>query len=175
MPDGLLGLYWSARQQSLEECAELCFQTFLTLRAAGFDSFYHRGRSRKDALRQSIDVSLEGIRKLLARGVNRRDDNREVIPELGYRIGLWSGHPDDEAFCLDIHCGCYSQWVGNSLTLELPPEGPYSLEHARQKAEMLFDELVVLWRPDQGILTADDLRWEGQAIASDVAAYKRYR
>src|SRR5947209_4424038 len=141
MPQGLLGLYWKARRQSLDECADLCLRTVLTLREAGFDGFYGLGRSRRAALRP-IELSLEAIQSLLARGVNRRDIGREVIPELGYSISLWSGHRDDGAFDLRIHCGCYSQWVGNNVTVGLPSEGPHSLKHGRATAEFVFDRLV---------------------------------
>src|SRR5262245_32347426 len=141
MHTGLMGLYWGARQQSLDECADLCLSTILSMRDCGFDGFFQLGRSRKDALRRAVDVSPESIRSLLSRGVNRRDDNRQVISELGYNLGLWSGRPDDEAFGLTIHCGSYSQWVGNNVVLNLPAAGPHSLEHARAQAERLFEAL----------------------------------
>src|SRR5438094_7055921 len=119
MPDGLLGLYWEARAQPLDECADLCLRTLRTMRDTGFDGFFERGRSRKAALRRAIDLTHDAIRNLLERGVNRRDDDRQVIPELGYGLGLWSGRPGDEAFGLTIHCGSTSKLVGNHVTLNL--------------------------------------------------------
>ncbi len=176
MCSGLLGLYWGARQHPLDECADLCLRTLLAMRDAGFDGFYLLGRRRKDALRRAVELSPEGIRRQLARGVNRRDDNRQVIQELGYSLGLWSGRPDDESFGLTIHCGSYSKWVGNNVTLNLPPAGPHSLVQARAQAERLFEALVSVWHPEQAILChADDLRWEDGRIPAEVAAFKRYR
>lgn len=173
--DGLLGLYWKAREQPLDDCADLCLRTLLAMRAASFDGFYHRGRSRKDALRRTVDVTFNGIRELLKRGVNRRDDNRQVIPELGYSMGSWSGRSDDESFGLMIHCGSYSEWVGNNVVITLPRVGPHSLDEAREEAETLFDDLVELWKPDQAILCiADDLRWDDGRIPTNVPAFKRY-
>lgn len=174
MPRGLLGLYWNARPQSLDECADLSYRTLLELRKVGFDSFYQRGRSRKDALRRPVDASFEGIRKLLARGVNRNEVNREVIPELGFSLSLWSGHADDESLGVAIHCGSYSRWVGNNVTVTLPSEGPYCLEQVRAKAEAVFDALVSLWNPEQALLSDANLRWDGRRIARDVPAIKRY-
>src|SRR5206468_127335 len=98
------------------------------------------------------DLTHDAIRNLLERGVNRRDDDRQVIPELGYGLGLWSGRPGDEAFGLTIHCGSTSKLVGNHVTLNLPPDGPHSLECARDQAECLFDVLVGFWKPGQAIL-----------------------
>jgi len=175
MLHGLLGLYWNAREQSLDDCADKCLQTLLAMHEGGFGGFYQRGRSRKDALRRAIDISPEGIRKLLMRGVNRRDDNHEIIADLGFSMGLWSGRPDDEAFGLSIYCGCYSKWVGNNVTIDLPPEGPHSLDNSRGKAEILFDALVALWKPEQAILcNAEDLRWDDRVIPKNVPAFKRF-
>jgi hypothetical protein len=145
------------------------------MRRAGFDGLFHRVRSRKVGVLRTIDVSLEGMRSLLGRGVNRRDTDRQVIPELGYRIGLWSGRPDEEAFGLTIHCGSYSEWVGNNVVITLPPAGPHSLELARTQAEALFDELVGIWQPEKAVLChTDDLRWECGRIPTDIPAFKRY-
>jgi hypothetical protein len=145
------------------------------MRNVGFDGFFHRVGRRKNGVRRAIDVSLDGMQSLLSRGVNRRDSNHQVIPELGYRMGLWSGRPDDEAFGLDIHCGSYSKWVGNNVTLTLPSAGPHCLELARVEAEALFDELVGIWQPEKAVLChADELRWECGRIPTDISSFKRY-
>ena len=171
---GLLGLYWKAREQSLDDCTDLCLRTLITLRENGFDGFYLPGRSRKDSLRRTIDLSKEGVRKILLRNRNRRDDNREVITELGFSLYLWSPRGDEEAFGLSLHCGCYSQWVGNNVTMTFPGEGPNSFANVRESAERLFDALVMLWKPELGILTEAEIRWQNGVIPNDVPAYKRY-
>lgn len=175
MRPGLLGLYWNARQQSLDECADQCLRTILAMREAGFNGFFQRGRSGKAVHRGEVEMTPEALSGLLARGVCRRDDNREPIPELGWSIGLWSGRSYDESFGLDIHCGCFSESVGNNVVLTLPSSGPHSLAQARVKAEELFDELVALWQPEQAILcNVDDLRWdEDRRIPRDVVAFRR--
>jgi hypothetical protein len=174
MNPGLLGLYWDARQQSLDECADRCFRTLQAMRDADFDGFFQRGRSRKDALGRAFEVTPAAVRLLLGHGVNRRDDNREPIPELGWSLGLWSGRPDGEAFNLNIHCGSFSKWVGNNVALTLPPDGPHSLKQGRAQAEQLFEQLVAVWQPEQAILChTDELRWENGRIPADVVALKR--
>lgn len=145
------------------------------MRDVGFEGFFLPGRSRKAALRREIEVTPETIRSLLARGVNRRDDNGEPIRDLGWNVALWSGRVDAEAFSLSIHCGCYSKCVGNNLALTLPPFGPHSLENAGVQAERLFDTLISVWQPEQAILChVDELRWKAGRIPADVTAFRRY-
>lgn len=174
MPCGLLGLYWNARQQSIDDCTGLCLRTLILMRETGFDGFYQPGRSRKAALRKLIDVSPAGVRKVLEGNRNRRDDNHEVIEELGFSFYAWSPRGNEEAFGLSIHCGCYSKWVGNNVTITLPGEGPDSLTELAQRGTRLFDALIGLWKPEQGILTDSDIRWEDGKIPSDIPSYKRY-
>lgn len=163
---GLLGLYWNARQQSLDDCTASCLSTLNAMRENGLDDFYIPGRSRKAALRRTIDVSSTGVRKILQRNRHRRDVNHDdVIEELGFYLSAWSPRGDEEAFGLSIHCGSYSKWVGNNVTITLPDAGPYS---------RLFDLLVIVWRPEQGILTDSKIRWEEGIIPSDIPAFKRY-
>jgi len=56
----------------------------------------------------------------------------------------------------------------------LPDEGPDSLTKIAGMATRLFDTLISLWKPEQGILTDSDIRWVDGVIPSDIPAYKRY-
>jgi len=85
---GLIGLYWSARQESLDHCSERCFNSLSALQRHGFNSFFHRERTRKTALEHPFEVSLAAVRNALELGVNRRDMDRQPIPELGYSLSF---------------------------------------------------------------------------------------
>jgi hypothetical protein len=111
----------------------------------------------------------------LTQGVNRGDLDNEVIPELGYSLSLHTGGANEGYVSLRIYCGCYSPWVGNNLVLMLPASGPHSLEQAQEEARLLFENLVSVWQPDQGILCdAVVMRWEGPVIARNIPAYARH-
>jgi hypothetical protein len=79
---GLLGLYWGPRRQELDDCAAAWLRALMALANTGFSTYYLKGRTSKDALRRPVDLTLESVRSVLAKGVNRTDDTREPIPEL---------------------------------------------------------------------------------------------
>lgn len=149
---GLIGLYWSARKESLDRCSERYFASLSALQAHGFNSFFRKGRTRKDALKQPFEVSLAAVRESLARGVNRRDTDRKPIPELGFSFSLWSGHADEESYSVSATCGSYSQYVGNCFIVELPSTGARSLPSALQTAFDLFGKLTEIWTPENGVV-----------------------
>ena len=175
MLGGLLGLYWNARKQPLDECVDLCARTLAAMRKQGFHLSAPTGRSPKQVAGKAAGMSNESIRKLLLGGVNRTDVDRRVIPELGYTLMLGSGHLGPPGLGLTVCCGSYSEWVGNNLVLNLPATGPGSLEEDQAKAEALFDVLVGVWRPNAAVLChADELEWEDDRIAPGIKAFKRY-
>jgi hypothetical protein len=158
-----LGLYWGARKQSLEECADLCVSTFALLRNVGFQTFFRLGRARREGLEHPIEESLDALRLLLANGVNRTDIDRQPIPQLGFRLGAWSGGRDEESYSLSITCGSYSEHVSNVVLLKLPSSGAYSLDAAPHRARDTFERVVNLWTPEIAALwTGDNLRWGGR-------------
>jgi len=96
---GLIGLYWSARKESLDQCSERSLNALRCLRQHGFSAFYLLGRTRKEALKHPFELSFAAVRELLNCGVNRYDTGRrEPIPDLGFSFYLWSGGPDDFSY-----------------------------------------------------------------------------
>jgi hypothetical protein len=165
---GLLGLYWPAREQPFEECVTLSLETFRALQANGYKRFFHLGYGRRKALEDEFAVSVESVSALLAKGVNRTDLlPREPIPELGWRLGVWSGDADDESYSVAIHCGCYSLRVGNSVLLKLPSKGPHSLAASPDGALSVYQALVDLWHPSKAVLCAGRISWDGGRIVPE--------
>jgi hypothetical protein len=105
------------------------------------------GRSRKDDLKKKVDVAdTQRLRDLLLKGRNRRDIGRQVIEELGFSLSLWSRASDEVAAAsIRIHCGCYSELVGNNVLIDLP------CNSARPKwvenASALLALVAEIWRP----------------------------
>jgi hypothetical protein len=176
----LLALYWGPRAQSLDDCAECLLKTMLAMQALGMDRLFQRASSRRAALRKPVLPDLDVVRGLLAKGVNRRDDNREPIPELGYQIGFWSGDRDDETYTLDVYCGNYSPHFLNNCLVKLPPEGAFRWSNWEPKARQLFHRLAEVWLPEQGIICATrNLDWMtgspelAHRLKPDIEAYER--
>lgn len=164
---GLLGLYWPERREALSECVGLCLETFRILQANGYDRFFTRGASRRDARKHAFVVSAANVSALLEAGVHRRDlPPREPIVDLGWRIGLWSGDADDEAYSLSIHCGSYVPRVRNNVLLQLPPGGPHSLIAASGRARSVYEALLDLWHPTQAVLCSGRILWDEGRIAA---------
>src|SRR5687768_756609 len=94
-----LGAYWGNRKETAAECAEraVALLQWLSRCDEAFGRWFQGGRSRKEALQREVRPDPAVLRPLLERGRNRRDDDRSVIEELGFRMGLWNGAADSDA------------------------------------------------------------------------------
>lgn len=146
----LLGAYWSARNETLEQCTERLGRLLHDLAEVdeSLATWYQRGRSRKDALAQELSFcERTQIIAILEKGRNRRDIGNEVIEDLGFRIGLWNGAIDqDLSSSLGVHCGAYGPHVGNSVTLSLPAAIVCRL--GAEKIEYLLSLTCEIWQPE---------------------------
>jgi len=152
----ILGAYWHARRQSIEQCAQL-LQRFLW-QIGQFDSslaaWFERGRSRREALSEPIDAdSLSRLEALVKKGQHRRDSAQTVNQELGFQIGLWNGQSDDRAAGLNVTCGLYWEsqhpnvGMSNCVVLNLP-ENLGSLSDP-EKMSGLLACVARIWQPDR--------------------------
>lgn len=176
---GLLGLYWSARPDHLEDCGRRAYETLRALQSLGYEHYYFPGRSRRDALKRQLEVTEKNVLTTLSRGVNRRDlPPREPIPELGWRMRLWSGGSDDESYSISITCGGYSKAVGNSVVLQLPSRGRFSISASPERAVRAYEALLSIWEPAQAVLCEGSIEWEGDRIVparEPLALYRKHR
>jgi hypothetical protein len=124
MTGRIVGAYWGPRAEPLDQCSGRVLDLFQ--RIAQIDPqlsrWFLRADSRRQALEHEVKVSERSVRDLLLRGQNRRDVDRQVIPELGFSLGLWNGAPEGETASVDIHCGAYAAMPGaaNSCVIGLP-------------------------------------------------------
>jgi hypothetical protein len=159
----MLGAYWPPRQESIEECCDRLdkFLTELAECDPVFATWYERGRSRKEASKKRVAIGdRDYVLDLLNRGRNRRDIGRDVIEELGFRVGLWNGLSEEKEVGLSITCGLHwmssnpSASLSNCVVLTLPKSlGELS------KAENMARTLAVVaeaWEPAwAGVMSRD--------------------
>jgi hypothetical protein len=161
----LLGAYWPARRESIDECADrlLTFFTELTECDPAFAAWYSRGRSRTEASRRRIDVTdINTLLKLLHQGRSRGDVGGDVIEHLGFGIGLWNGAGNGKEAALDITCGLY--WksavpnisLSNCVLINLPRELG-DLRHAHQMSRVLAI-VARTWQPAwAGVMSTESM------------------
>lgn len=171
----LVAFYWGPRPWSLDESARNLLQVFSALRSAGFETFRRKGGSRKKAEASHFEPTPESVSSLLARGANRRDIGREIIVELGFSFGLWSGGKEDDAYQLTGLFGASTDICSNNLLLELATSGPYAFAVAEQQVRALFPELVRILSPRDAIVcNADAISWTNRRLAADIPCFIRY-
>ncbi len=161
-----LGAYWPSRRESIVECADRLAKFLSALADCDPDlaTWYEQGGSRKgaSALKASIEDN-DYLLNLLNRGRSKRDVGRDVIEELGFRVGLWNGVNGDREATLSITCGIY--WDGpnpnaglsNSVVLQLP-KSLGALSEAKNMARVLT-VVAEAWEPTwAGVLSRAAMR-----------------
>ncbi|HEY0604895.1 MAG TPA: Imm52 family immunity protein [Herpetosiphonaceae bacterium] len=153
-----IGVYWGVRKESVASCAERTAKLLTCLATCDpiFEHWFEQGRSKKEALKSEIKVEPEALQKLLLGGKNRTDVGNEVIKELGFRVGMWTGGSDDGSASLTIKCGSYAPIPGiNSCILSLPIEEPIAerLLHVPVLTSLL-ECMVAVWSPEWGLVTS---------------------
>jgi hypothetical protein len=166
----MLGAYWAARKESVEQCAKRLHRCLADLAACdpAFATWYERGRSRSQAQANPVKTG-DGVRalvSLLDRGRNRRDSDRGVIEELGFQVGLWNGGVGGEEVGLSVTCGLYWESssprasLTNSVVLNIPIR-PGDLRQAGQVACMLT-AVAIAWEPEwAGVMSNEAMSARG--------------
>jgi len=148
MSDLYIGAYWGPRQESADQCAERLKASFSELAATSdvFASWYEKGRSRRDALKHPVQP--DDLLTLVESGCSKRDSDKSVIEDLGFRVGVWNGESEERSASLSVRCGAHSQNpnLGNSVVLSLPEVlGDLAEKERALKALMA---VVRAWEPD---------------------------
>ena len=71
-----------------------------------------------------------------------------MIEEAGFTFGFWNGGNEGNTATMNIHCGSYSEWVGNSVVLKFP-ENLADLARWEVMAR-LFSAVANVWEPKTG-------------------------
>lgn len=145
-----LAVYWSARRESIEQCADR-LQRFLSELSACdsvFPSWYDNDVRSKKSFQKRVEVeSLGYLVDLLNRG-RFHDDDKILIEDLGFLIGLSNGRDKEKQSTMSIQCGGYSELGGNSVVLNLPKE----LGDLRKPEPIaaVLASAARAWEPDSG-------------------------
>jgi hypothetical protein len=173
MPRTLVAVYWGARRETLDACAQRTLRHFEAL--AGVSEHlgrWHKLGRRKPSTDRPVDVtSGEVVTDLLAAGVNRTDIGREVIPELGWSMSLWNGDAGGWSASVRIHCGLYSRVRGLSNAAYVSVNDDAGSAFSTADAEALLARWVQIWTPDRGVVERSD----GAEPAVELAVYAASR
>lgn len=158
--------YWTARKESLDACANR-LQRFLNALSTCdrvFTNWYEKGMSRRNAKQVAIDFSdTDCLVHLFEKGRHRRDDDKEIIEDLGFCVGLWNGEKSHRMAGLRITCGQYATVPGlggNCILLNLP-EKLGDLEHC-DRMESVLTSVAKCWEPDwAGVFSLDAMDSRG--------------
>lgn len=160
-----VGAYWGNRQESPGDCAR---RTRLLLQElsrcdSAFGQWFEKGRSRTDALQRPVNPDEEVLRELFERSRSRRSVSGGTVSDLGFRVGLWNGAPEDESTALSLSCGGYAStsktWVPNSCVIDLPQGGTSSVRLLRLPVMLsVVAAVVTVLEPEWGVVTSDAAR-----------------
>ncbi len=148
----LVAVYWKARNDSLEDCANMLREHFAAL-AETSEALerWHETAWRRPRHPKEVPVgTLESLAALFANGVHRRDDDKSVIVDLGWSMGLWNGDRDGLSASTSVHCGCTAHSVGNNALLYVSSDEGEAL--SKEAAVQLLKRLIWIWRPDTGLV-----------------------
>ncbi|AKF80584.1 hypothetical protein MFUL124B02_14050 [Myxococcus fulvus 124B02] len=150
------GAYWTARKESVEECARRAQMLLATLPTvdASFASWFKQGKSRKDALKHAVKPSMPELEDLIRRGRDR------VFEDLGFRFGAWNGADDEyDGSAFRVTCGGYTEAVSNTCVFTLPSRGPNASRVLTTPAlSRLVQTLAMAWEPEWAVATSSSHR-----------------
>lgn len=144
----VLRFFWGPREESSAACAVRMNKFLKGLKA--IDEVFTDWRTT--GKRKSVELSGKTgqLQELLERGANRFEvPPFEPIRDLGFSLWVLSG--GYAAASLDVHCGCYSEYVKNAVHLSPPTTGAAGRRLFRVPVLVETCKLVArCWEPDEG-------------------------
>lgn len=153
-----LGAYWNARKESLDDCASrlATLATSLATLHEDLSAWYRKGESAEATSPVQLTGS-DGV-ALLSGGQQRKDIGGEVMAELGFRAGVWNGHPQPVE--LSITCGAYpaNRPTPNHVLLKFPPTDVAPGLYEPTLVLGVLRAVVGAFEPDWATFTSHSLR-----------------
>ncbi len=141
------GVYWSARRESAEECAQRAAAFFRLL--SGCDPIYAHWFEQADSFKKALQLQFEPTYETFLRFFKSRKYNEGAF---GFSFSAWTGHEEDgHGGMVMLSCGSAVAPPPNSCLLHLPDEGP-EMERVltAQVLTQVMRSLVLAWEPDHG-------------------------
>lgn len=144
---------WEAREEDIDTCADRLSSCLTDL--SSIDPLFLAWRNpEKPRTHYRVPLQRRQLVRLLQNGVNRRDDNQEIIPELGFSVTLL---PEKLAsgFRFSICCGGYSPWVNNTCSIRFSNEGEVTDRLLQIPKLVQFAKTIIRnWQPEHGVITS---------------------
>lgn len=163
-----LCVYWDARQETSNECAQrlASYMSLLVDKYSSLGTWYQTGRKKAEANLNPVISSLNvlELQTLLEKGANRTDMGNQIIESLGFNVSLWNKAPERTSIGLSISCGLFERGMCNSVVMQLPRDSLQELGLDDNNLKLLLIDTAELWDADWG--TVYDNRSEVFANAS---------
>lgn len=145
MRNRFVGVYWGARSEPRESCAQRVADCILRLSPLSrqLDRWFRKGRS-KSAAELEIPTDPTAIASLLK--TQRRDVGGAAMPDLGFSFSAWNG----ESVSFAVTCGSSSPFVRNSAVIAFEPGEEPSLALLRR----ILEVAVEAFDPDEGVVSS---------------------
>src|SRR5687768_8325181 len=100
IPDVTLEVAWGPRSATLDDCADASLRFLKQL--GPFFSGFRAIRLVSARKKRAVQLNLASLKEALQTGVNRTDVGHEIIPELGFCIGLAAKSSTDPGYEVQI-------------------------------------------------------------------------
>lgn len=147
-----IGVYWGARREDITQCTSRLERHFATMaKTSGLLCHWYHGSRRRPTPDLIVDTgSPEGAAELLKRGVNRKDSDRQIMPDLGFMVGLWNGVAGGWSAGTSVNCGLYSKNKNLSNVANLNIEAEDAVAPSPAMMVDLLERLIEVWEPESG-------------------------
>lgn len=151
------GAYWGNRSEPATDCAErlvTCLESLSRL-ATILGEWRPKARTAKAARAMTLPTTVDDFAELLVAGQNRRDFDRSVVPELGYRWSAWNGR-NALACSLGLTCGASASQSGvlNTFNMSVPALDEPGAEEIYEAGEAIIATIVESWTADWAVATS---------------------
>ncbi|WBP93106.1 hypothetical protein O6072_18020 [Mycolicibacterium neoaurum] len=158
----VLGAYWNARADTVEDCAERASALLSALAPIDplLTDWRDKAGSRRNALAQPlVTTNYDDLVHRLFAGRNRTDVGNEVIENLGYAVSWWNSRENREGgITLRLHLGVTSPHVSNSVVLNLPDSRQTPRLYEKGAASALLSAVISIFQPDRASWSSNDLK-----------------
>lgn len=143
-----IAAYWGRRPEPKGRVADRLADFLQAVASSGdaLATWYLKGRSRELAKTPVAPTALQLAAFLKT---NRRDDNGEVMSELGFSLGLWNGGH----VSLQATIGAFSPHVQNSVVLSYDRK---SFDLDRSICRAALEAAVQAFDPDKAVVTSTE-------------------